>query len=126
MDAASPTPTDARAKLAIGVVCAVLAGIAGLMLKVGNWEIALVPALAIVGLARRVRWGRRLAVVLLWVMLLVGVGLMLPKTELDQISGSKPVPLEVAVMEFAVCVAFALLGLHLLGRYKKEFRAAWF
>ena len=125
MEAAVPPAADTRSKLAIGVVCLILAAMAGLFIKAWNWGLAVVPALAIMGLVRRVRWGRRSAAVLLWLLLLVGVGLMLPQGEGDQLTGSKPRPLEDALSEAFACIAAALLGLHLLGRYKNVFRPDW-
>ena len=126
MEAAAPDTPGTRFKLALGLVCLVLIAIAGLMLRAGNWLPALVPALAIVGLVRRVRWGRVLAVILFWLLLLVGVSFALPQAEFDQITGSQPQPLEVALAKFAACVTTALIGLHLLGRFKKEFRPGRF
>ena len=123
--AAAPARSDTRSKLAIGLVCVVLAAMGCLVVRGGNWFLAVFPALAIAGLLRRVRWGRRLAVALLWLLLLGGVGSVFPQGEYDEITGSSPRPIEVTVALFVACVAFALLGLHLLGRYNKEFRADW-
>lgn len=126
MEATVPTTTGTRFWLALGFVCLALGVIAGLMLMAGNWVLALIPALAIAGVVRRVRWGRRLALVLLWLLLLIGVGQMLPSSESDEITGSKPQPLEVVLTKSAIFSSIALLGLHLLGRYAKEFRSSWF
>ena len=126
MESTAPTIPDTRFKVAMAVACIILAAMAGVPLYNGKWWFALVPALAIVGLVRRVMWGWGLAMVLLWLLLLLGVGFMLPQGEADAITGNKPVPLEEVLTKAAICIGLALVGLHLLGLYKKVFRPEWF
>ena len=115
-------------KLSIGFVCLVFAAIAAYGVMAGNvvsWTLAILCALVIVGLVRRVRWGRRWAVGLQWFLLFLGFALVMPPEAGVPVKQPFP-PLETAVLRMVVVCGVALLCLHLLGRHKKAFRDAWF
>ena len=111
---------------AMSVVCACLASIAGVFILAGNWVLAIPFAAAIVGIVRRLRWGRRMALVFGWFSLFVGFGLMLPVEKGVEIPGHVPLPVEVVVAQAIVVCSMALVCIHLLGVYKRSFRAGWF
>jgi hypothetical protein len=114
--------------IAMAVVCLVLAGMAVHQASLGqvfNWMVAAIAVLAIFGLVRRVRWGRRTAVGLQIVLLLLGFSMVMPPEPGVPVPGP-PQPVETAMLHAAVAVGVALLCLHLLGHYKKSFRDAWF
>ena len=110
---------------AMSIVCASFASVAALAISAGNWVFAIPFALAIVGIVRRVRWARRLSLVLGWIALFTGFGLMLPVEKGMEVPGEVPIPLEVVVAEAIVVCSLALACIHLLGVYKKAFRAGW-
>jgi len=111
---------------AMSIVCASFASVAGWTISAGNWVLAIPFALAIAGIARRVRWARRLSLVLGWLALITGFALMFPVEKGMEVPGEVPVPVEVVVAEAIVVCSMALVCLHLLGVYRKSFRAAWF
>jgi hypothetical protein len=124
MTAEDATAIPRRFWIAMGAVCLVLAAMAAHQVSVGNWFTAAFPVLAIAGIAGRLRWGRRLAVGLHWLLLVAGFGAVMPPEKGVPVYREMP-PVEVAMIEAAVLVAVALLCLHLLGRWKTGFRAAW-
>ena len=112
--------------VAMSIVCVSFASVAGWEMYAGNWVFAIPFALAILGLVRRVRWGRRLSLVLGWLALVTGFALMFPAEKGMEVPGEAPIPVEVVVAEAIVVCSMALVCLHLLGAYRKSFRAAWF
>ena len=110
-------------------VCLVLAGLAAFLASRGNWVawiFAALLVLAIVGLVRRVRWGRRLALGMCWLMILVGFGSVLPPERVDGVAPPPIIAIEYAVTQMVVLCLVGLLCLHLLGRHRKAFRDTWF
>jgi hypothetical protein len=87
-------------------------------------EHRLLLALAIAGIARRVRWGRRLAVGLQCLLPLAGFGAVMPPQKGVPVSREMP-PVEAAMIGAAVLIGFALVCLHLLSLWKKDFRNDW-
>ena len=117
-------PDRRRYRAAIGFVCLVLAGMAAFS-ALRLWPVAIICIAAIIGLVRGVRWGRRTALVLLWLLLISGVMLLTPPERVD---GYEPVVIPIGTLVlYAVAMGTpALAGLHLLGRYRKAFRSDWF
>ena len=83
--------------------------------------------IATLGLYRRLRWGHRMSTVFLWLLMVVGVGLMLPvRIEGDAMMGAEsPSVLLAAAQAVAICGA-AIISLHFLGKHKSLFRSDWF
>lgn len=91
-----------------------------------NAAIATLLAIGIVGLMRRVRWGRRIAVAFLWGTVLVGFGALSPFNAGDLMAeGIEPPSLLTLGLRFAGLCAVALTGLHYLGKHKSMFRPVW-
>ena len=110
---------------AMSVVCACLASIAGIFLLAGSWAFAIPFLATVVGILRRVQWGRRAALVLGWLSLIMGALWMTPLERGDE-PHQELVPVEVVVMQAAIVCSMALVCIHLLGVYKKAFRPGWF
>jgi hypothetical protein len=130
MEATWTTGQESRYRLGRGFVCVVLACFAGYEFSIGTGItpfIGLTVVLAIVGVIRGVKWGRRLAVAACILLLIVfGVGSVLPaRMEGAQMTGTEAPELGRAVVEFVAVVVIALASLHILGRYKQRFRKAW-
>ncbi len=122
--------TNLRCTIIASASLMVLAAIQQLyrMLEGGieNGAIAVVLACGVVGLVRRVQWGRRIAVLFFWACLLVGLGLMSPFRAGDlMVGGMEPPTMWVLGAEFLVVAAVAITGLHHLGKHKALFRAQW-
>lgn len=84
-----------------------------------------VPA---IGLYRMLKWGRQMAVTLLWLAMLgIIIGRISPQRleNFTRHGGAAPGPLYLIVTSFLALVIF-LTALHVLGKHKKEFRAEWF
>jgi len=91
-----------------------------------NAAIATLLAIGIVGIMRKVRWGRRIAVAFLWVLILVGFGALSPFNAGDLMAeGIEPPSLLTLGLRFAGICAVALTGLHYLGKHKAMFRPVW-
>ena len=111
----------------MGFVTAVLAIFAAHQLSLLAEFNAAVGALlvcAALGIYRRARWGRRLAVFLLWLAVVVGVGHVLPARLEGVPAGEAPGPWMAALQMIAI-TGLALASLHFLGKYKTQFRAGW-
>ena len=119
-------PPTGRFWAAMAVVCAVMGSVAAFEVSIGNWVVAIPFAAAIVGIVRRVTWGRRTAFFLGWVLLVGGFALMFPVEKGMEVPGQDALPTEVVVTEAIIVCSMALVCLHLLGVYKKSFRAGWF
>ena len=77
-----------RFHLALAIVCFALAGSGAYAASNGAWFGVGIAILLLIGLIRRVRWGRNLAVAYFWLMLLLGVFSVMPsRIEGDQIMG---------------------------------------
>jgi len=123
--AAIPERKTAGYRLSIGFVCLVLAGLAGFTVVRGGWHLTPILVIALVGILRGVRWGRRLGLFVFWMVLLSGLVMVMPPEKVD---GYTPemVPIGTAIVRAAVLALLGLTCLHLLGRYRRSFRAEWF
>lgn len=80
----------------------------------------------VVGITRRLRWGRRIAVAFLWGSIIIGFGLLSPFRAGDLMAdGIEPPSMTALGLEFAVISTIALGCLHYLGKHKLLFRPAW-
>lgn len=80
----------------------------------------------VVGVTRRVRWGRRIAVAFLWGSIIIGFGLLSPFRAGDlMVEGIEPPSLLMLVLQLSSVCAVALICLHYLGKHKHRFRSAW-
>jgi hypothetical protein len=129
MEATWTPAQESRYRLARGLVCAVLACFAAYEFYLRTEATIFFGAiftLAIVGLVRGVRWGRRLAVASSLLMLVVGIGAVLPARITESgLTGKEAPSTEVAVAQFIAIVVIALACLHVLGLYKDRFRKDW-
>jgi hypothetical protein len=91
-----------------------------------NAAVAVILIAGAVGLVRKVRWGRRVAVLFLWVAILAAFGSLSPFMAGDLMAqGVEPPSVPALVLRLAGVCAVALAGLHYLGKHKVRFRAAW-
>ena len=121
-----PAPASWKSRAAILFVALVLGAMAVHQWTVGNTFITILPLAAIAGLLRSVRWGRRLAAVLMWLLLLFAIGNVLPaRIEVDEALGLAPATPAELWTQLAVMAGAALASLHILGVQKARFRAAW-
>ncbi len=91
-----------------------------------NATVALLLIAGVVGVTRKVRWGRWIAVAFLWGWILIGFGTINPFHAGDLIAiGIEPPSLLTLGLKFAGICAIALVCLHYLGKYKLLFRPAW-
>ena len=91
-----------------------------------NVAVAALLTAGVVGVTRRVRWGRRIAVAFLWGSIIVGFGALSPFRAGDLMAeGIEPPSLLTLGLRFAGVCALALACLHYLGKHKSRFRPAW-
>lgn len=91
-----------------------------------NWVVAALMALAAIGVLRGVRWGRRMALVFMWLLLLAAIGDVLPaRIEADQALGAPAATPGELWTELIVLSAVALASLHILATCESRFRAEW-
>jgi len=77
-----------------------------------------------VGLLRKLRWGRRMSVAFMWLLLFFAIGDILPaRAEIDESLGRPPATTFELVMELLVLCSVALASLHFLGKEKTRFRS---
>ena len=89
-------------------------------------SIAALTLVAAFGLYRRLRWGHLMSTGFLWLLLLIGIGLMLPaRLEGDAITGGESPSVLIAGMQAAAICGTALILLHFLGKHKSSFRMEW-
>ena len=91
-----------------------------------NAVVAAVLITGIAGIARKVRWGRRIAVAFLWGLIIISFGRLSPFRAGDLMTDGIEPPLLLELgLQFAGACAIALVCLHYLGKHKLLFRAAW-
>jgi hypothetical protein len=80
----------------------------------------------IVGITRKVRWGRRIAVAFLWGSIIISFGSLSPFSAGDLMAeGIEPPSILTLGLRFAGNCAIAITCLHYLGKHKSMFRPAW-
>ena len=91
-----------------------------------NAIVAAVLIAGLVGIVRKVSWGRRIAVIFLWGSIVISFGRLSPFGAGDLMADGvePPSPLELG-LEFAAVCSIALVCLHYLGKYKSLFRTSW-
>lgn len=89
-----------------------------------NGVVAVICAVGVVGLLRRLRWGRRIAVVFLWSRIFVSQGALSPPFDLT-VEEMEKISLLFLSLRFAGICVVAVACLHVLGRFKEYFRATW-
>lgn len=92
-----------------------------------NVVLATAFLLGAIGLYRRVRWGRIISLVFVWGVVLVSFGAMAPfRVGDDLAAGIEPPSVTVLAIQLALASCYALWCAHILGKYKTQFRHAWF
>lgn len=80
-----------------------------------------------VGVYRRLRWGRVLAIITMWFLLLFAVGSIFPETvDAGRAPGVALPSAEVLGAQLVILSCLALASLHVLSRHKARFRSGWF
>ncbi len=84
--------------------------------------------LTALGLFRMLQWGRRLAVGLLWLtMLVLTIGRLSPGNVENYISKGEQIPSIEYLLATSILVLIPFLAaLHILGKYRDQFRREWF
>jgi len=91
-----------------------------------NAAVGVLLIVGAVGMARKVRWGRRIAVAFLWGSIFVSFGRLAPFSAGDLMAeGIEPPSLLTLALQFAGVCIIALMCLHYLGKHKIHFRSAW-
>jgi uncharacterized membrane protein YoaK (UPF0700 family) len=91
-----------------------------------NVSLAILLLLSAAGLLRTVRWGRRMAVLFMWLLVVYAIGGVLPaRIEVDEAQARAPLSSTQLIVELVLMSGVALGSLHLLGRHKARYRAAW-
>ncbi len=120
-------PWQFRAQLAL--VSAALALMAVFQITRGtpfNVVVGALLLIAAVGLLRKLRWGRRMSVFFMWLLLTFAIGDVLPaRMEVDEALGREPATTSQLVAQLALLSSVALGALHFLGREKARFRSRW-
>jgi len=82
--------------------------------------------IAAVGLLRKLRWGRRMSIFFMWLLLVFAIGDILPaRIEADEALGREPATTSQLVAQLVVLCCVALGSLHFLGKGKARFRPGW-
>ncbi len=91
-----------------------------------NGVVGALLVIAAVGLLRKLRWGRRMSVVFMWLLVVVAIGDVLPaRIEADEALGREPATTAELVTELVLLCSVALGSLHFLGKGKTRFRSGW-
>ena len=91
-----------------------------------NAGLAALLITGIVGITRKVRWGRRIAVTFLWGAIFVSFGSLSPFNAGDLMAeGIEPPSILALGLRLAGVCAIAIACLHYLGKHKSMFRPAW-
>lgn len=125
-----PAATEPRQfRAANYFVGAVLAVMAFHQLSYGspfNVSLGILLLLGAAGVVRALRWGRRMAVLFMWLLVVYAIGGVLPaRIEVDEARGRGPRSSTELIVELVLLSSVALGSLHLLGRHKARYRAAW-
>lgn len=89
-----------------------------------TWAVGVVLLASTVGLIRRLRWGHAMSVVMMWLLLVVAVGSILPaRIEGDEALGVESPTVATLVTQLIVMCSVALGSLHFLSKYKDRFRS---
>jgi len=123
----SPTNETRQFQLMISFVCIVQVIAAIYEIWKGTEPTITIATFALIatgGLYRRLRWGRRMSTVFLWLMVATGIGLMLPtQIEGDAMMAATSLPMLIAAA-LGICGA-AIISLYFLGKHKSSFRPDW-
>ena len=110
-------------------VAAVLAAMAVHQIAYGspfNVSLGILLLLGAAGVLRALRWGRRMAVLFMWLLVVYAIGGVLPaRIEVDEAQGRPPPSSMELIVQLVLLSSAALGSLHLLGRHKARYRAAW-
>lgn len=91
-----------------------------------NVALGVVLLIASVGQLKRLRWGRRMAVLFMWLLLVFAIGDILPaRIEADEALGRPPATPAQLVTQLILLCSVALGALHFLGRHKARYRPDW-
>jgi hypothetical protein len=91
-----------------------------------NAVVAALLITGIVGITRKVRWGRRIAVAFFWGSIIISFGALSPFNAGDLMAeGIEPPSILTLGLRFAGVCAIAIVCLHYLGKHKSMFRPAW-
>ena len=92
-----------------------------------NAIVAFILFLGAIGVYRRVRWGRRVALAFLWLIIFVTIGAISPFRAMDSVrAGIEPPSVVILVTLLLAASIFSLSCIHILGKNKERFRPRWF
>lgn len=76
------------------------------------------------GLIRRLRWGRAMSVIIMWLLLIFAIGSILPaRIEGDDALGVESPSAEMLIVQLVVLCSVAIASLHFLSKFKDRFRS---
>jgi hypothetical protein len=91
-----------------------------------NVVVGALLVIAAVGLLRKLRWGRRMSIFFMWLLLAFAIGDVLPaRMETDEALSREPTTTSQLVAQLALLSSVALGSLHFLSRGKARFRPRW-
>ena len=134
--AAMASPPESQAPVAfrntVFVVALLMAAVALHQIYVSlegrpvNAALATLLIAGVIGVTRKVRWGRGFAIAFLWGSIFVSFGALSPFNAGDLMAeGIEPPSILGLAIQFTGVCATALICLHYLGKYKSLFRATW-